>query len=82
MRSFNKCAIVLVLTLVAAFGFAQQQKGDVELQFQALYFTTVGTDYQIGQGTISAKIGPYITDNLQIGIGPTLSITTTTWFRW
>jgi len=28
-------------------------------------------------GNISAKIGPYITDNLQIGIGPTLTITTT-----
>ena len=78
MRSFSTCAVVLVLMLVAAFGYAQQQRGDVELQFQALYFTTVGTDFQIGQGTISAKIGPYITDNLQIGIGPTLSITTTT----
>jgi len=78
MRSFNKCAIVLILMLVAAFGYAQQQRGDVELQFQGSYFTTVGTDFTFGQGTLSAKIGPYITDALQIGIGPTLSITTTT----
>ena len=78
MRSFNNFAVMLILMLVAALGYAQQQRGDVELQFQALYFTTIGTDFTIGQGTISAKIGPYLTDNLQIGIGPTLSITTTT----
>jgi hypothetical protein len=78
MRSYYKYAIVCALLLVAAFGFAQQQRGDVELQFQGSYFTTIGTDYTFGSGNISAKIGPYITDALQIGIGPTLSITTTT----
>lgn len=78
MRSVNKCAILCLLLLVAVCGFAQQQRGDVELQFQGSYFTTIGTDYTFGSGNISAKIGPYITDALQIGIGPTLSITTTT----
>jgi hypothetical protein len=78
MHSGYKYAVVCVLLLVAATGLAQQQRGDIELQFQAMYFTTVGTDYKFGSGNISAKIGPYITDNLQIGIGPSVSITTTT----
>ncbi len=67
-------ALALLVTVVPAA--AQQQRGDVELQFQGYYFTTVGTDVTLGSGNLAAKIGPYITDNLQIGIGPTLSITT------
>jgi hypothetical protein len=78
MRSGYKLAVVCVLLLCAATGFAQQQRGDVELQFQAMYFTTVGQDYKVGMGNIAAKIGPYITDALQVGIGPTVSIITTT----
>jgi hypothetical protein len=31
----------------------------------------------MGSGTIGGKIGPYISDHLQIGIAPTLSISTT-----
>jgi hypothetical protein len=69
--------LALCLALLAVPAMSQQQKGDVELQFQGYYFTTVGTDFSIGSGTLSAKIGPYITDNLQVGIGPTLTITTT-----
>jgi hypothetical protein len=78
MRSFYRVAVVSVLLICAGLGYAQQQRGDVELQFQAMYFQTVGQDYKIGSGNISAKIGPYITDALQVGVGPTLSITTTT----
>jgi hypothetical protein len=78
MHSGYRYAVVGVLLLFAAVGFAQQQRGDIELQFQAMYYTTIGSDYQMGMGNISAKIGPYITDNLQIGIGPTLSIMTST----
>jgi hypothetical protein len=80
MRFAHNGLVVIVLMLICASAFAQQQRGDVELQFQGMYFTTVGSDFTFGQGTISAKIGPYITDNLQVGIGPTLSITTTTDF--
>ncbi len=70
--------LALCLALIAAPALSQQQKGDVELQFQGYYFTTVGSDMTFGMGTITGKIGPYLTDNLQIGIGPTLSITTMT----
>ncbi len=57
--------------------YSQQQAGDLELQFYGTYYRTIGTDFVIGSGTIGGKIGPYISDNIQIGLGPTLSITTT-----
>lgn len=75
MRIVPIC-LALCLTVLAVPALSQQQKGDVELQFQGYYFTTVGTEASIGSGTLSAKIGPYITDNLQVGIGPTLTVTT------
>ena len=77
MRFVHNGLVVIVLMLIAASAFAQQQRGDGELQFQGMYFTTIGQDMSFGSGMISGKIGPYITDALQIGIGPTLSITTT-----
>jgi hypothetical protein len=78
MSTFTRIFLISALLIIAACAFGQQQRGDVELQFQGSYFQTVGTDFTFGSGNISAKIGPYITDGLQIGIGPTLSITTTT----
>jgi hypothetical protein len=75
MRLVPMC-LALCLAVLAVPALSQQQKGDVELQFQGYYFTTVGTESSIGSGTLSAKIGPYITNNLQVGIGPTLTVTT------
>jgi hypothetical protein len=77
MRSSLRFIVVSMLLLCAAIGFGQQQRGDIELQFQGMYYRTVGTDYATGVGNISAKIGPYITDALQVGVGPTLTIATT-----
>ena len=68
---------VLALLLAAGSAHAQQKAGDLELQFYGMYYRTVGTDFTIGSGTIGGKIGPYLTDNLQVGLGPTLTITTT-----
>jgi hypothetical protein len=68
------CIIVLLLAGICQSS-AQQRKGDVELQFFGTYFQTVGTDESFGSGTIGGKIGPYLTDHLQIGMGPTLTIT-------
>jgi hypothetical protein len=70
--SFVLC-LILILSAVTAYG--QQQKGDLELQFLGSYYRTVGVEgYTFGSGNISAKIGPYITDNIQIGLGPNLTI--------
>jgi len=69
--------LYLAILLLIAFGSAsaQQRKGDVELQFYGTYFQTVGTDETFGSGTIGGKIGPWVTDHFQIGMGPTLTIT-------
>lgn len=79
MKSLCLC-LVLCAVVLSVPAVAQQQKGDVELQFQGYYFRTVGTELSFGSGNLAGKIGPYITDWLQVGIGPTLSITTSTSF--
>lgn len=56
---------------------AQQKGGDWEVQLQGSYFTLVGTDVTNNVGTISGKVGPFVTDNIQVGVGPTLTIATT-----
>ena len=72
--------ICLAILLLAGFGqaSAQQRSGDVELQFYGMYFQTVGTEEYFGSGTIGGKIGPYLSDHFQIGMGPSLTITTMT----
>jgi hypothetical protein len=77
MKSLFLCLAVVIVVL-ATPAVAQQQKGDVELQFQGYYFRTIGTEVEMGMGNLAGKIGPYITDWLQVGVGPTLSIMTTT----
>jgi hypothetical protein len=57
--------------------WAQQKGGDWEVQLQGSYFTLVGTDVTNNVGTISGKVGPFLTDNIQVGVGPTMTIATT-----
>ncbi len=76
MKLFILLASIFLLASGTAVG--QQQAGDMELQFFGNYYRTVGTDFAFGSGTIGGKIGPYLTDNIQVGLGPTLSISTTT----
>ncbi len=78
MRATTFSAVFLLLVSVSGVCPAQQQKGDVELQLQGSYFTTFATDVSVNVGTIAGKFAPFITDNIQIGIGPTLTITTAT----
>lgn len=77
MRATAVFVVILLLVIVSGPSLAQQQKGDVELQLQGSYFTTFATDVAVDVGTIAGKFAPFITDNIQIGIGPTLTITTT-----
>ncbi|MBK7256447.1 MAG: hypothetical protein IPI01_01190 [Ignavibacteriae bacterium] len=77
MKSLFLC-LMLCAVVFSVPAVAQQQKGDVELQFQGYYFRTVGSDLEFGSGNLAGKIGPYLTDWLQVGVGPTLSITTMT----
>lgn len=77
MRAITFFAVFLLLVTVSGLSLAQQQKGDIELQLQGSYFTTFATDVSVNVGTIAGKCAPFLTDNIQIGVGPTLTITTT-----
>ena len=67
---------VTILLLTTGTVLSQQQAGDMELQFFGSYYRTVGNDFTFASGTIGGKIGPYLTDNIQVGLGPTFSIST------
>ena len=71
--------IVLVVLLMAGLvisAHGQQEKGDLELQLQGSFSTLVGGDVTNTVGTIAGKFGPFITANIQVGVGPTLTIST------
>ncbi len=55
----KKGIIVLIFVLFVSFTFAQEQeegisKGDMELSFSEMVFTTEGTDYNIAMGNRDA----------------------------
>ncbi|MFQ5825536.1 MAG: hypothetical protein ACE5JB_15970 [bacterium] len=68
--------VILTIILSSTAAFAQQEKGDTEIQIAGTYFTTVGSEFTFSSGFIQAKLGKYITDNLELGIAPNISITT------
>jgi len=70
---------LFLLILIGTSGFltssrAQQEAGDVELGVQGSISTAVGTDASFTFGSILGKIGPYLTDNFQLGFGPTITV--------
>jgi len=80
MKRLLAATVCVVLVVLVVPGYGQQQAGDFELQFLGSYYRTVGVEgYTMGSGNISAKIGPYITDNIQIGLGPNLTISHSTY---
>ncbi len=69
--------IIFTLMLSVSAVFAQQKRGDVELQISGTYFTTVGTEGgKFSNGFIQAKLGAFIADNLELGVAPNLNIST------
>jgi hypothetical protein len=75
MKTKHLLLSCFILTLCTLTAYGQQQRGDLELQFIGSYYRTVGTSGStFGSANISAKIGPYVTDNIQIGIGPSLTV--------
>ena len=67
--------ILTLLAVVASLSvFAQQQKGDLSVQFSGIYLSqktkyTTYTD-KSGYGNINVKIGKFFTDNLELGVKP------------
>ena len=77
----KKVLFILVFALFACFTFGQEQEegisaGDIELSFNGMVFTTVGTDNSTTYGNIFVSFGTYITRRLLIGIAPGLSLST------
>lgn len=77
IKSASMIGIILFITNVT---MAQVAKGDREFQFSGSFFTTTGTDVAFSSGNIQFKIGSYVTDNIEIGVAPTLTISTTPTF--
>ena len=68
---------LLILLLATPSAFAQQEQGDVELQLAGSYTTSVGSeDFSFAFGNFQGKLGYFVTDGLEIGAYPSLSITT------
>ncbi len=76
--TFKYGVLVLSVAGLVNLSLAQQEQGDLELQLQGSFSSTVGADVTSSIGTIAGQFGPFITSNIQVGIGPTLTITTAT----
>ena len=63
----------LVFLSSETFAQGEIEKGDSEINFSATYLTTTG-DNDFSVGLINFSYGYYVTDNFQLGIGPSLSI--------
>ena len=74
MRTLSALTVVGLCFFVSSAS-AQQEKGDVELQFAGSLHTTVGDSSSSGLGLFQAKLGVFVTDNLQVGIYPSVIIT-------
>lgn len=67
--------IVIAVALFAASpAVAQQEKGDVELEFLGSLTTTVGAEEGSGFGVIQSKLGRFVTDQWQLGAFPSLEV--------
>lgn len=60
--------LIVLLSLSSTLLFAQQQKGDSEIQVSGFVSEIEGDLF----GSVFLKFGQYVTDNLQIGISPSL----------
>lgn len=70
-----------IITLIAIFGtlsaYAQQEKGDLSIQFSGNYYSQKVEFANITQrslaGNVYVKIGKYFTKNLELGVKPNVS---------
>ena len=69
-------ATLLCLLLCFPAAYAQQQQGDVELQFTGALQSTFGTDdFSTTTAIMLSKLGYFVTDRLQLGAYPGLTLT-------
>ncbi len=77
----KKALFILVFALFACFTFGQEQEegisaGDIELSFNGMVFTTVGTSSSTTYGNIFVSFGSYLSRRFLIGIAPGLNLST------
>lgn len=72
----NKLALPLlfVALLATSPAAAQQEKGDVELEFTGSLITSVGASETSGIGIIQSKLGRFVTDRWELGAFPSLEV--------
>lgn len=72
-----KKLFVIVAFLAFLSANAQQQKGDLAIQFSGNYFsqkvTVNDTDIKFFGGNIYIKLGKYFTENLELGVKPNIA---------
>ena len=68
--------IPIVLLLFARTANAQVEKGDSEIRFVFFYSYVNGDEFSTGgRGSLQVSYGYFVTPNLQIGVGPQLTLT-------
>ncbi len=65
---------LIVFFLATGAAFAQQEKGDMQIQAQGAYYNIAGSD----NGTIFLNVSRFITNNVEIGISPVITFTPVT----
>lgn len=65
----KKFLLISLLLVAVGAAYAQQQKGDAQIQAQAAYIDVGG----VGSGTIFFSGSKFITDNVELGLTPTIT---------
>lgn len=70
----KKTLLIALLVVASGAAFAQQKKGDFQLQAQGAYYSTDAFDF----GSLYFNASKFVTDNIEIGVSPYLTISTET----
>ncbi len=70
----KKLLILTAFVISASAAVAQQQKGDYQIQAQAAYYNVSGFDF----GNIYFSGSKFVTDRVEIGVSPNITISTVT----
>lgn len=66
----KRILILLVLLAASSSSFAQQQKGDFQLQAQASYFSNSFAGQSFSSGSLYLNASRFVTDNIEVGLSP------------
>jgi len=66
--------LVWFMLVVTSFSYAQVEKGDSEILFSGTFMSIVGIEnYSSMNASVNLSYGYFLTKNLEIGIGPSLT---------